>query len=202
MTSTGLPRGGDDGPSRTESSAAMIVIDVSNHGRTEDLYRRRARLVAALTARLGDDVGGIVLYGLRAEVKDALGQAGEEFCDFAYGANLSHALALAHGVCVERNLREIFLVTYSLPSAHHEPTGIVFRWPPAPEALEAARREAVGCTADHIPIHALLIGGYGDSPQAEVSTIAAFLREITGDPPFIAVDEEDPAEVIERFLLA
>jgi uncharacterized protein with von Willebrand factor type A (vWA) domain len=143
-----------------------------------ELCDLRSRLVVQLTEHLGPSAGVVIGYSevARTTSLEDVTQAGPEI---AYGANLQHALLLGRVSSRETGTLRMILVTYSLPSAHHvSEADVYFNYPPVPESLDAASREASSAASDGTRIDALLLVHPSDDEQ-RIAAHQDFFRQMS-----------------------
>ena len=122
-----------------------------------DPFPLRSLIAAEVGRQLGPDLATVIAYSEAAR-SVTIEEAAEPGLDYVYGSNLQHALLIARLADRTTGSSRIVLVTYNVPSAHHDSgSDVFFNYPPVPETLEATRREASSAASDGIRIDALLI---------------------------------------------
>ena len=132
----------------------------------------RGRIALALQS--AGSVAALITYSdvARAGLEE---DSGDPLWDFVYGSNLSHALRLAREACRSSGSGHVILVTYSLPSAHHDDGGPQFFIPPIPESLDAARREAATLAEDGLGLDVFVLTS---DDVAENQALVAFFQAL------------------------
>ena len=147
--------------------STTLVVDRSLHllDRLNDVYLLRNLVASEVGKQLGPELATVITYAEVAR-SASIEEAAEAGFDYVYGSNLQHALLTARVANRTTGSSRIVLVTYNMPSAHHMSRDVYFNYPPIPESLDAARREASSAASDGIRIDALLVAQDTTSDQA------------------------------------
>ena len=143
-----------------------------------ELCDLRSQLVVELSEKLGSKTSAVIGYAevARTMSVEDVTQAGP---DPVYGSNLQHALLLGRVSNRETGTSRAVLVTYSLPSAHHvSGSDVYFNYPPVPESLEAARREASNSTSDGTRIDTVLLSHSADDEE-RTAALQNFFKQMS-----------------------
>jgi uncharacterized protein with von Willebrand factor type A (vWA) domain len=166
----------------------------------DEAYELRSLLAHEVGRQLVPDLATVIAY-VEVARSVTVEEAAEPGFDYVYGSNLQHALLMARAANRATGSSRIVLVTYNMPSAHHVHADVSFNYPPVPESLEAARREASGAASDGIRIDALLVVPDTTSDRAvALEDYFGPIAEGTGGEVFLVAPSDEVAASVDRLV--
>lgn len=176
---------------------------VVSHPDAERHYEQRGQIATEM--RRLDSVAAVITYSDEARASSDEAHAssegvGDALFDYVYGSNLEHAFLLARAACRSAGTHRILLVTYSLPSAHHNAGSSFFSLPPIEESLRAAEREAGSIAADRLRLDVFVLVGCLDPDQTRMINFFQKMAGLTNGRAIPIDLHEDADDVIDKWI--